>query len=512
MKNFFNIGKLLLVGLVLVNVNQGCTDLEEELFSEIAVDDFFQSDEEVTAALGAAYTSLYGFMGDLYAMQQITSDENAVPTRGNDWDDGGNWRRLHLHTYNPLDPFMNGTWSFCYGGINTVNRLLFQFEQLGVAEAAPELRALRAYYYFLLIDMYGNVPLVTDFADTEAPATSSRQEVFNFIESELTTVLPDLSRTVGGEQYGRMNFYAAQTVLANLYMNAEIYTGSARWEDAEAALDVIIDSGSYTLMGNFFDNFSTDNAGSTEIIFAIPYDQVFARGFNLNARTLHYGSQQTYDFTFQPWNGYCALEEFYNSFDDEDIRKGSFIQGQQFTLGGEEVIDAGAEDGDFNGPPLFFQAEINELGPNALRQAGTRIGKYEFEVGATENLSNDFILFRYADVLLMKAETIMRQDGDMGEAMDLVNQIRNRARVDDLDELDMDILLAERGRELAFEGKRRTDLIRFGRYNDEWWAKRMNPNPDEFSEAGRFAPEVRLFPIPAAQIDANQRLEQNPGY
>ena len=512
MKNIFNIGKFLLVGLVLVSVNQGCTDLEEELFSEIAVDDFFQTDEQITSALGAAYTSLYGFMGDVYAAQQITSDENATPTRGNDWDDGGHWRRLHLHTYSPLDPIIGGAWNFAYGGINTVNRLLFQFEQLGVPEAEPELRALRAYYYFLLLDMYGNVPLAIDFTDTEAPSTSSRQEVYNFVESELTAVLSQLSKTVGGSQYGRMNFFAAQAVLANLYMNAEVYTGTAQWGKAQDALDAIIDSGSFALAGNFFSNFQVDNAGSREIIFAIPYDEVFAQGFNLNARTLHYGSQNTYKFTFQPWNGYCALEEFYNSFDDEDIRKNSFIQGQQFDVDGNEIIDTGAEEADLNGPPLFFRANINELGPNALREAGTRIGKYEFENGASQNMSNDFILFRYADVLLMKAEAIMRQGGDMGEALDLVNQIRDRAEVDDFDMLDMDMLLAERGRELAFEAKRRTDLIRFGAYNNEWWAKRMTPNPDEFAEAGRFDPEVQIFPIPAGQLDANKNLVQNPGY
>ena len=521
--NFSKIGKYAFAGLLLIGVNQSCTDLETEIYSEIETDDFFQSEEEIISALGAAYTSLYGYMGDPFAVQEVTTDEVVVPTRGNDWDDGGNWRRLHLHTYVPNDPFMNGAWNFNFGGVNTCNRLLFQFEQLGVigansgpegASAEAELTALRAFFYAQLLDMFGNVPIVDNFDVPAgfAPENNSSAEVFAFVEESLLSSMDNLDKTVGGSAYARMNFYTAQAVLANLYMNAEKYTGQARYDDALTALNEIMDSGRFALAGNFFDNFKTDNAASPEIIFAIPYDQIFATGFNINARTLHYGSQQTYDFTFQPWNGYCSLEEFYNGYDDSDVRKDQFIQGQQFTLGGEEVLDSGAEAGDFNGPPLFFQAEINELGPNALRQAGVRIGKYEFAIGATENLSNDFLFYRYADIMLLKAEALMRTGGDMGEAMDLVNAIRNRAGLDSMDDMDMDDLYEERRREMAFEGKARTDMIRFDKYNEEWWAKNNPAVDSEFAQPARLDEEVRLFPIPEPQLNANANLRQNDGY
>ncbi|MEL7340658.1 MAG: RagB/SusD family nutrient uptake outer membrane protein, partial [Bacteroidota bacterium] len=154
----------------------------------------------------------------------------------------------------------------------------------------------------------------------------------------------------------------------------------------------------------------------------------------------------------------------------------------------------------FDGPPLTFTPSINELGPNARRQAGARIGKYEFALGATNNLSNDFPVYRYGDILLMKAEILWRQNNGSAEALDLVNEIRARAGAPAFASLDADNLLAERGREMAFETHRRTDLIRFDKYNDPWWEKDAS---DETKN---------IFPIPRGQIDANKNLTQNPGY
>ncbi|RMG23908.1 MAG: RagB/SusD family nutrient uptake outer membrane protein, partial [Bacteroidetes bacterium] len=284
---------------------------------------------------------------------------------------------------------------------------------------------------------------------------------------------------------------------AKLYMNAEIYTGTPQWDKAEQHIDALINSGNFSLMGNYFDNFKTENSGSTEFIYAIPYDQVFAQGFNLVMRTLHYGSQETYNLTAQPWNGYCSLEEFYNSFEEDDIRRNSFIVGPQFKSNGDPVIDSGFDDPD--GPQVNFKPFINELAPQAWRDAGARIGKFEFALGATPDLSNDFPVFRYSDVLLMKAEVLLRK-GDEAGALVYVNMLRDRAGVAPFTTLTMDDLLAERGREMCFEAYRRQDLIRFGKYNDPWWEK---PASD---------PTKNIYPIPRGQIDANKNLVQNPGY
>ena len=125
--------KGLMIVAMLAFFNQSCTDLDEELHSAILAEDFFQTEEEFTSALGVAYTSFYGYMGDYLASQEVASDAVVVPTRGRDWDDGGHWRRLHTHNYNSEDPIINGAWNFGFGGVNTCNRLIEQFEASGTA-------------------------------------------------------------------------------------------------------------------------------------------------------------------------------------------------------------------------------------------------------------------------------------------------------------------------------------------------------------------------------------------
>ncbi len=511
------LSKLLIIGGLLMIFNQSCTDLEEDIYSEVLTDNFYQSDEEFTAALGAAYTSLYGYLGTVgpIAAQEVSSDELMVPTRGQDWDDGGHWRRVHLHQWTSEDPVISVPWDFCYGGISTCNRLIFTLEsssQPGGEAFIAELEALRAFFYWLLLDYYGNVPIVTEFdvpADF-APATSSRQDVFNFVESELLRTAPLLSTNVDISTYAKMNYYVAQAILAKLYLNAEVYTGNARWSDALAACDELVNSGKYGLTGNYYDNFNPNNGNSPEAVFAIPYDRVNAKGFNIVQQTLHYASQGTYQLQAQPWNGWCSLEDFYNSYEDDDVRKSNFIVGPQFNLDGSPAIDGGVEDNDPDGGQLNFTPEINELGPNCLRQAGARVGKFAYEVGQNPDMNNDFPIFRYADILLMKAEAMWRMNNGSADALALVNQVRNRAGVDPFASLTEDDLLAERGREMFFEAHRRTDLIRFGKFNDEWFGKTADAS--QAPDPGRFDPEVRIFPIPKGQLDANPNLVQNPGY
>ncbi len=499
--------KVLFAGLLLMTFSQACTDLEEELFSEVTPEEFFQTDAEFASALGSAYSQLnsIGGNGNIFSLQEVPSDEIVVPTRGQDWDDGGQWRDLHTHAYNFENDIINNGWAFCFGGISTCNRLIFQFNELGVEgadEFTAELRALRGLYYYWLLDLYGNVPIVTDF-DVPAdfsPANNSRQEVFNFIETELTEALPLLTTDVGGAAYGRVNSYTAQMILAKMYLNAEVYTGTAQLDKALVAVDEIINSGEYSLAPDYFDNFVVNNENSPEFIFAIPYDEVFLQGFNIPMMTLHYVSENTYNLTEQPWNGFASMQEFYDSYEDADVRKQNFIVGPQFDLSGARLVDPGAEEDDPDGPELTFTPEINELGPQAFRQAGARVGKWEFEVGSTPHLNNDLGVFRFSDVVLMKAEILFRQGQTGGEALGLVNQLRERAGVAPFTVLTEDDLLAERGREMFAEQTRRTDLIRFGRYNEAWQFKPVSD------------PSVNVFPIPRPQLDANPNLVQNPGY
>lgn len=514
--------KVLLIGVLLVSFNQSCTNLDEELFDEVRATDFFKTDEEFIAALGAAYTSLYGLQnhGNYFSSQEVASDEMMIPQRGTDWFDGGIWLRTHRHESVPTDGNVNNAWNFLFGGVNTCNRLLFQFQelvdqgQLDQSAADPflaELKVLRGLWYLWLLDLYGNVPIVEDFdvpADF-APPTAPRADVYAWLEAELLENVPKLTTTVDGSTYARIQYYVGQAILAKLYLNAEVYKGSPEWEKAIAACDEIIDSGEYSLEANYFANFNTLNSTSSENIFVIPYDQVFAQGFNVHHMTLHYQSQNTFLLQDQPWNGYCSLQEFYNSYDDNDLRKGeygtiavrgNFFAGPQYAADGKTpLIDDNASDP--GGPEIVFTPEVNELFPNCYRQAGVRVGKFEIAVGATPNLSNDFPIFRYADILLMKAEAMHRMSPGDAEALALVNQVRTRSfPAEPFTELTDENLLAERGREMFYEGWRRSDLIRFDKYTDEWFFK---PASDETDI---------LFPIPQPALDANPNLVQNPGY
>lgn len=512
---------MLMVAVCFIAVMPACTDLEEELFDQVTAENFFQTEEELISALGAAYTSLYGYMGNvsMFGAQEVSSDALVVPTRGPDWGDGGHWVRLHTGNWTSEDPTINSTWNFLFGGVNACNRLIFQFEELQNPLTDPfigELRALRAIYYLWLMDSYGNVPLSTDFTDTNPPSTSSRSEVYNFVESELNAALSLVTDAVDGSTYGRVNRNVVRMALAKLYLNAEVYKGSPEWASAANFANEVINSGAYSLEGDYFANFNVDNGSSSETIWAIPFDEVFAQGFNLVAMTLSYLNQETYNLTFQPWNGFCTLEDMYDSYEDGDIRKGepntedgpsplrsNFLIGPQWDAAGTKrlVDDATAASGtDPDGVPFTIRKEINELFPTAWRESGARITKFEFGIGSTQNMSNDFPIYRYADVLLMRAEALWRQDAGSAEALDLVNQVRARAGVAPFTELTAENLLAERGREMFAETHRRSDQVRFGVFQNAWWERPAQPETKE------------IFPIPKQQLDANPNLQQNPGY
>ncbi|PHI21931.1 RagB/SusD family nutrient uptake outer membrane protein [Lewinellaceae bacterium SD302] len=510
----------LLVTAMLAIPFNSCTDLEAEVYSDLTPENFPTGELDVIASFASCYTNLYGYQNHNGYMSsiEIASDEAMIPQRGNDWFDGGIWLRQHQHQYNPSEGHINSAWTFLYRGAlqcnDVINLLNSEAGRAAVSEAdrlqfIGELRSLRALFYFWLIDAFGDVPLVT--GDEEAvdvqPTRTPRADIFNFIVSEVEDAKGSLSREVGQATYARFNYFGAEALLSRFYLNAEVMTGTARWAEAAAAAERAMD-GPYELESDYHANFAPDNdqsfAGTSENMLVIPYDPILATGFNLPQMTLHYNSQATFGLEETPWNGYCSLQEFYESYDDNDLRKGeinnqttpgNFLAGQQFDQNGDSIFDGNT--------PLFFNPEVNELFPNAERTAGVRIFKFHFPDGSAQNLPNDFPLIRYAEVLLNRAEALFRQNSGDAEALMLVNMVRNRAYGDEdngYDSLNEDRLLAERGRELFFEGHRRTDLIRFDRYGDEW----------DFKPASDATKQI--FPIPADQLNANRNLTQNPGY
>lgn len=486
----------LLAGLTLgLFTVQSCTDLDEEVYDKVPTEQFGTNQEQLDALVGPLYSSLGDYFGK-YVELDVTTDEMIVPTRGGDWKNGNRPLRLHQHTWDPTqdDAVFNGLWSWVYNNITSINQQLQNEQIASNAGTVAELRTLRAFYHYIAMDNFGNV-IIADNITAEAQGQQPRAEVYDWIEKELTEALPDLSKEVGGQKYGRMNKYVARMILAKLYLNAQVYTGTPQWEKAVAQCDSIINSGKYTLPDNFFSTFSVHNETSPEIILATPMDKTKRTGMNIEMLTLHYKNQLTYNLGVIPYNGYATLPEFYNSFEDNDIRKQMWIIGQQYDANGKPLMD--------DNVPLVFTVDIPAFEMPAgttARLAGARSQKYEIQRNNnSSNQDNDFVIYRLADVYLMRGEAKFRL-GNISEALEDINFIRTKRGVDAFTTLNLDMILAERGRELAWEFHRRQDLIRFGEFGKEWQFKPV-------SDASR-----TLFPIPASQIALNPSLKQNPGY
>lgn len=513
-----------------------CTDLEEDLVGDITEDITVEGitiDDETGG--GGPLTALYAELRNsgtanhslYYSIQEITTDEQFIGAKGGDWFDGGDLIRLHRHTYTSNHPFISGTWVATYNAIATANDNIASGNLTAAEEA--QARGVRAYFYWRLLDCFGRVKIATDI-DPDPPQ-ASREEVFNFVESELLDILGitevsanmDLSSSLledGGSAY-ILNRYGAMGLLAKLYLNAEVYTGTPRWEEAELAASYVIDSGVYQLCGEgcsvknlgkrpdvdkdpeelvgYAAVFAPNNEGNPEHIFSVRYDEVNGAGMNFGQMNLHYSSQFTYNFQDQPWNGYATLEEFYNSYEDGDLRKeASFLVGPQLDFSGSALLDFAADDDDLQ---VNYTPEINELTPNSIRQAGARAAKFSYKQLGRPEMDNDFPIVRLGEMYLVRGEAKARQAGDWTAAEDDVNVLRARAGVEEYNgTLDADEFLAERGREMFVETARRTDLIRFGRYNDAWWEKPASQ------------PFVNIFPIPQGQLNTDPDLTQNPGY
>ncbi len=440
--------------------------------------------------------------GGYFSVQEISSDEAVITQKGGDWFDGGIWLVMHRHQFASTGlGGINGAWTDTYNGIFQCNDLLKNGElsDAGVAQ----IRFLRAYFYWRLLDLFGRVKIVTE-PGVDAPQ-ATRAQVYSFVENELIAALPDLP--AGRGDYGRASQGAANALLSRLYLNAEVYKGTPEWQKAIDAADAVINSGNYNLTANYADVFSPRNVNDPEHIFVAPFDEATGTGMNFAQMTLHYPSQLTYRLAQQPWNGYSTLEEFYNSYENSDERKAAnFIVGAQTDVNGSPILDLAFDKADPDGAEINYTPRINELAPNGSRQAGARLGKFSFKIGQNPDMDNDFPLLRFGEVILNKAEAQFRL-GNVGGAVTTINAIRERAGVAPFTAatLTSGSLLAERGRELFQEALRRTDLIRFGAWGNAWWEKPAHNDTYK-----------NLFPIPFEQMQAEATtanpLTQNPGY
>lgn len=524
-----------------------CTELEDRSYDVIIAEQFSAQPDDIGSLMASAYIpwrDLFNKWQSYFWAQEICTDELLIPKRPWGWVDDGGYRRFHYHQWTAEDAIVSSCWQRAYRGITTTNRVIYQIEseQISLGDfkesALAELKVLRATYYWVLCDMYGNVPIITDFDVPEGylPEQNTRQEVFNFIIKEIKDNIDNLSEKNDQTTYGRMNKWVAHTLLAKLYLNAEVYTGTVHWNDCITECNAVIASGLYQLEANQKSVFATNNENSKEIIWAFIYDDKYLvqywadwNAFDHHMQTLPQEMQRTYNLQNSPWGGICAIPQFINTFDKEDDAryKENWIKGVQHASNGEVLI---VQNGAQKGQVLDL---VNVVPAVDTTEAchGLRLGKFEYEMGAASILNNDFPFFRYADILMMKAECLLRT-GMANEAAALVTEVRTRSfksnpskavvAGSDLiagssydygrrdvhgttnqggDDILYGRMLDELGWEFFEEAHRRQDLIRFGVFTTKSWLSH-EPKGDH----------RKLYPIPQIEINKNANLAQNPGY
>ena len=539
--------KIFLMAVVTFVMVGGCTELEDESFTDIVSTDFVPTAEDIGALLGTAYSDWRGvyFRGNrsYWTIQEETADALVRARKPYGFYDGGVHQLLHLHTWTSEDVAYGNVWSTAYGGVTSCNRLLFQIESGLIPLEGPikdavmsEIKVLRASFYYVLVDIFGNVPLVTDF-DVEPgflPQQNSRLEIFNFIVDEITAAIPNLSEDHSVATYARFNNkWAAYGLRAKVYLNAEVWSGTPRWEDCIVACDMIINSNKGFALEPVQKNaFAEQNQNSNELIWAVPFDEVFASGWHLNVLTLPHQASQTFNLRATGWGGLVSIPQFIDTYHPEDKRlTDGWFYGPVHSSSGELLK---VNTGNMAGEPMVI---VNELpGIDSSEEVHSyRVFKYEVPMGSDPSaMSNDVPIIRYADILMMKAESLMRL-GRPGAGA-LVTEVRLRnfpdnpelATVTDAQLTDnssyqygvKDYLLGEThetepipygrfldelGWEFAAEGRRRQDMIRFGIFTKKSrLSYQAHPNGSE---------EYRkLGPIPLAELNTNPNLTQNPGY
>ncbi len=536
----------------------GCSKLNESYTSTLPYNQIVAAVGAKAPALllSAAYNDLPGqFVGQdqVFSLEENSTDESLVPTRGGDWDDNGVWRVIHNHSWNAD----HGQVRSVFNGLNVL-----QFDATNVlafkpsAEQAAEARFLRAISLYFLLDIYNQYPFRPPNDTLVNPSkVLTGEPAIDFIISELNAVIPDLDPA---NPNTKANKYAAYTLLMRCYLNKGAFLNRANPTFADADMqkvidlgDTIINSGKYSYMPNYFGNFNRTNGNSTELIFGYPSPGSGGTTNNpgLQTRwmmTFHY-NEYTGQAPNAGWNGFSTTSDFYNSFGTQEnpisgtyalsdtlldtrlgraynsdptttrlsgIRPG-FLVGQQYDAAGNALKDR-------KGNALSFDPNISatmiEQGSN-LEVTGIRVAKYVPDLSDanggsyySSNAGNWLNIFRYPDVVLMVAEAKMRlSTPDNAGALALVNALRTARGATPLTVMplvgangvdDGNSLLAERGRELYWESVRRTDLIRFKAFQLPW----------QYKPASGDDPKYLLFPIPNQALAVNPNLVQNPGY
>ena len=525
---------LICTALIVLNA----CNLDVDVLSQITPENFPQTEEDFIAVTGPVYSLLArNYHPAFFFLQEATADGCVLTANGSDWFDDARYRNHHMHTWEPDQRFIQEGWRCCFNGISLCNSLLPILDQAPETSFKPiaiaEIRTMRAWYYYMAMDLWGDVPLVTEFgAGVESGPRVARKTIFEFIESELLEVLPDLSGETGITTYGRPTKWMAYAFLAKIYINAQVYADENRYNDVVEVCDQLIDEaakGEIALDDDYLKMFYRDNGPQIkDFLFAVPYDSNYSGDLNYPARYwLSPYHRQIYGWGFGPAGCLKTWPEFYAKFtiDATDVRQKTWLAGKQYFDDGTPIMIPTTNfglDNSYSGPnpdaEIFWQLEFTpdivfrgdlmqfNTGADIVgRHQGYRSDKFvDRQPGGPSNRtqSTDIPIFRYADVLLMKAEAILRgATPTKGHtALSLVNMVRSRSKASQFTTVDLDGLLDERAREFCFEYWRRNDLIRFGKFEEPWGVKTDNN------------PERRVLPIPLTELTLNPAMTQNPGY
>lgn len=543
---------LLAAASLLITV-PSCTNLDERIYDQLPAESFGSTATEINALVGTCYNTLKRvFPSDGLTMSEAAGSVMIYPTRkGGDWWDGGQYMQMFMHTYTNMTSCNINAWNAAMESIGTCNANLntvMGSEMSDKDQKAAEIRGIRAYWYYYLIDKWGNIPMVIDYNDKELPGNTSRSEAYNWLVSEVSSLISALPEAEGN--YGKFTKASAHALLAKLYLNSDAWGMGDQYAKAAEEAQQVINTPGLELLKKWTDNFSWNNSGNKESILCAQYSSTDTRNTNsLHFRTLGYVENQAIGASFGAWNGFCAQPDYvklfmadpskatdpeYDYYNDKnnDPRIASFRLGQQLSKATGEVLMTG------HSLPMNHYAEVfplngterdGTLWREVQQQDGGRVGKWEYDASLTSAMNNDFAIFRLADFYLVRAEALLRSGGSVSEATSLVNAVRSRAWGDDshnYSTVTLDDVQLERRLELAWEGVSREDDIRFGCYTKDMWSmfragvstdtdddgmpKTVTPNTFPWNRpADKY---LELFPIPFTAWQTNPNLKQNDGY
>lgn len=505
-----------------------CTNLDEHIYSKIERDSFFTSEEQFAKYSARAYSSLqhWGTEKSYWSFDMQITDEICTPYNPQGgWGNANNGRYIETQTHDisESNSLLEPAWDFCFNGISACNDVLDTFSEVKKDFAAKnrviaEIKVLRAFYYFMAICYWEKVPFATTKKIQGYPEKKDRRFIFDFIESEITENIDNLAVEPTTTYYGRVTRGVADFVLAKLYLNAEFLTGKAMWAEAAAACKDIMtakDGDSYyQIVDQYKDLFKIKNEMCKEGIFAIPYSTVYTTSdhyaFLLYISTLPANLCKPLGINTDAWDGYVGQPDFLDSYESADKRKAwTWMYGQMYDISGNALtieMESPEDPAVAITVPYVIVTDFPEntfTDSRRTKLQGARIGKWDFQsdmtlTGGQVGMENDVYLMRYADVVLMYAEAMLRQ-GKGGEVVgnaDL-DKIRTRAGLEPFTAatLSLDNLYLERSHELAVEGWHRQDMIRFGKYLDAWWGKPARTESDY------------NLPIPKSAKAANPNLK-----